>query len=437
MLDKLPADWKLLPLEDCMSAIIDYRGMTPQKSSFGVPLITAKIVKGGRLLDVDEYIPQEDYDDWMRRGLPEPGDVVMTTEAPLGEIAQLDDRQVALAQRLITLRGKPELLDNTFLKFLMLSDFVQNQLRARATGTTVLGIKQSELRKVILAIPPLREQRAIACILGTLDDEIELNWRMNKTLEAMARALFKSWFVDFEPVYAKAEGKQLVGIDAGTDTLFPSEFEDSPLGKIPREWRVIKVSDFCSTQYGYTASARDKPIGPKFLRITDMNKEDWIDWQSVPYCEITDDTLPKYQLHVGDLLVSRMADPGKAAIVEEDTHAVFASYLVRLTTNNLGSSYYLFYFLRSEQYREYANGAMSGSVQAGMNARVITAANMLLPPQDTIYAFYQRIYPLRQRIVINLKESHTLTDIRAALLSKLMNGEIQIDKAEQFLEIGI
>ena len=104
-----------------MTTIIDYRGKTPKKTAYGIPLITAKIVKGGRIMTPQEFIAPEDYDVWMRRGLPEPGDVVMTTEAPLGEIAQLDGRKVALAQRLITLRGKPDLLDNTYLKFAMQS----------------------------------------------------------------------------------------------------------------------------------------------------------------------------------------------------------------------------------------------------------------------------------------------------------------------------
>ena len=130
-----------------------------------------------------------------RRGLPQPGDIVMTTEAPLGEIAQLGSSRVALAQRLITLRGKNAILDNTFLKFLMQSAEVQNQLRARATGTTVLGIKQRELRKVVLTLPSLPEQRAIAHILGALDDKVELNRQMNETLESIARATFKSWFI--------------------------------------------------------------------------------------------------------------------------------------------------------------------------------------------------------------------------------------------------
>ena len=188
-----------------MTAIIDYRGRTPRKVSSGIPLITAKIVKGGRIMTPTEFIAAEDYDPWMRRGIPQSGDVVVTTEAPLGEVAQLNHQRVALAQRLILLRGKSRVLDNRFLKYLMQSEGVQDQLYGLATGTTVTGIKQGELRQIELALPPIFEQEAIAHILGTLDDKIELNRRMNATLEATARALFRSWFVDFHPVRAKME----------------------------------------------------------------------------------------------------------------------------------------------------------------------------------------------------------------------------------------
>ena len=116
-----------------MAAIIDYRGKSPEKTRFGVPLVTAKIVKGGRIEKPEEFIAETDFEEWMRRGMPKPGDIVMTTEAPLGEVAQLDDRKVALAQRVITLRGKPDLLDNTFLKFLLQSNPVQEELHSRGT----------------------------------------------------------------------------------------------------------------------------------------------------------------------------------------------------------------------------------------------------------------------------------------------------------------
>ena len=164
--------WPTYMLEDCMEAIIDYRGKTPKKTTFGIPLITAKIIKKGTILPVEEYISPDDYNEWMRRGLPKQGDVVLTTEAPLGEVAQLQNSKVALAQRVVTLRGKNGFLDNTFLKYLLLDNSVQNLLKSKSTGTTVTGIKQRELRKIKLSFPPFSEQQAIAHILGTLDDKI-------------------------------------------------------------------------------------------------------------------------------------------------------------------------------------------------------------------------------------------------------------------------
>ena len=201
-------NWQVIPLEDAVEALIDYRGKTPKKTDSGIPLITAKIVKNGRIETPTEFIADEDYDLWMTRGLPKVGDVVLTTEAPLGEVAQLDSAKVALAQRIVTLRGKSGFLDNDFLLYLIQSSFVQNQLESRASGSTVRGIKQSELRKVILLVPPYEEQKWIALQIKSLDKKIEINRQINQTLEQMAQAIFQSWFVDFEPVKAKIAARE-------------------------------------------------------------------------------------------------------------------------------------------------------------------------------------------------------------------------------------
>jgi len=138
-------------------------------------------------------------------------------------------------------------IDPRFLLYAYLGPEFQETIRSRTVhGSTVDRILLTEFPSFQIRFPPLPEQRAIAHILGTLDDKIELNRRMNETLEAMARALFKSWFVDFDPVCAKAEGRQPPSMDAETAALFPNAFEDSPLGKIPREWRVGRVGELAS-----------------------------------------------------------------------------------------------------------------------------------------------------------------------------------------------
>jgi type I restriction enzyme S subunit len=217
-----------LTIEEATERLIDYRGKTPPKTNFGVRLVTAKVVKGGQIHDEPaEYIAADFYDEWMRRGLPQKFDVLLTTEAPLGEVAILrDDARIALAQRIILLRARPGLLDPVYLFYALQSDFGQGELKARASGTTVLGIKQSELRKVRIPVFPLPIQKRIAGILSAYDELIENSQRRIKILETMARALYREWFVHFR---------------------FPG-FENhprvaSPLGEIPQGWEVKKLGE--------------------------------------------------------------------------------------------------------------------------------------------------------------------------------------------------
>jgi type I restriction enzyme, S subunit len=159
----------------------------------------------------------------MVRGLPRPGDVVMTTEGPLGEVIQLDKDTAAFAlgQRIVCLRGKDRKLDNTFLRYLLTSPSQQSILAGYATGTTVLGISQKALRSVPITFPAWKEQQQIGGLLAALDNKIELNRRMNETLESMARAIFKEWFVDFGPTRAKMEGRPPY-LAADIWSLFPT-----------------------------------------------------------------------------------------------------------------------------------------------------------------------------------------------------------------------
>jgi len=432
MINEFPSHWQMMPIADCMSAIIDYRGKSPGKVPFGVPLVTARIVKNGRILSPEEFIAPSEYGLWMRRGFPQAGDILVTTEAPLGEVAQLDGRMVALAQRLITLRGKPGLLDNTFLKFAMQSSFVREQLQARATGTTVLGIRQSELRKVNLPIPPLAEQRAIAHILGTLDDKIELNRRMNETLEAMARAIFKSWFVDFGPVRAKAEGRPPFGMDAATAALFPGSFQDSPLGKIPKGCRVCPIGDVVEAVGGATPSTSNPAFWDgeiHFATPKDMasltapillDTERSITQAGLE--NISSGLLPK-----GTVLLSSRAPIGYLAILEVPV-AVNQGIIAMICDKELPNLYVLHW---TRENMDTIIGNANGTTFQEISKRNFRPIQALVPPSDLLNRFVQLAAPLHGRIVANLFESRTLAAIRDALLPKLISGEIRVKDAER------
>ena len=172
-LGRIPREWEVCPIEDKLERIIDYRGKTPEKITSGIPLITAKNVRDG-FLDPEprEYIAEENYDSWMTRGIPKQGDILFTTEAPLGNVARVPDYEMALAQRLLTLQANPSTLDSGYLFWLLLWPNSRRRLGQRSTGSTVLGIKQSIFRGVPFQFPPLSEQKAIAAALDAHDARI-------------------------------------------------------------------------------------------------------------------------------------------------------------------------------------------------------------------------------------------------------------------------
>jgi len=439
----MEGEWKTLPLEDCMAAIIDYRGKSPDKTTFGVPLVTAKIVKGGRIEKPEEFIAEEDFDEWMCRGMPMPGDIVMTTEAPLGEVAQLDGRKVALAQRVITLRGKPDVLDNTFLKFLLQSNSVQEEIRSRGTGTTVVGIRQSELRKVSLTFPPLAEQKAIAAVLGALDDKIELNRRMNATLERIAQALFQSWFVDFDPVRAKLDGRKPVGLDAATAALFPDSFQDSAVGHIPHGWKVGVLDELTSFviggDWGATELTDDETVSCYCIRGADIPSLQSGGVGKMPTRFLKPSSVEKRQLSDGDLAIeisggSPTQCTGRPvlasdALLQNLGQPLVASNFCRIVKlKSPALSKFVYLWLR----RLYDAGELfqfeTGTTGIKNFAFVIFSEKypLVVPDLRVAEAFDRAVSPFFTRIQANSQESRTLATLRDTLLPKLLSGDLSV-----------
>ena len=312
--------------------------------------------------------------------------------------------------------------------------------------STRASLNNAMLARLSVAIPPFADQVAIGRILKALDDKIELNRRMNGTLEDVARALFKSWFVDFDPVHVKpalgeaegAEGRRPYGMDADTAALFPNTFDDSPLGEVPTGWAVRRLGDVTEKpQYGFTASAQSKAVGPRFLRITDINKVPWIDWSSVPYCHISADDYQKYRVQESDLLIARMADPGHGVMIEDDVEAVFASYLIRFRPRNVTYGRYLQYWLRSDSYWSIVAARSSGSTRASLNAKVLAAFDVLVPPEAVVRTFGQKVDALRSKLTGSVGESGTLAALRDALLPKLISGELRVKDADKVVAAAI
>ena len=427
------SDVRSVALEDCVDALIDYRGKTPRKVDTGIPLITAKVVKKGRIADPTEFVSEDDYGPWMTRGLPEIGDVVITTEAPLGEVGQIQRLPVALAQRIVTLRGKKGVLDNDFLLYLMQSENFQAQLRGRSSGTTVVGIKQSELRKITLELPPIQEQVHIGATLKALDDRAELLRQTNATLKKLSQALFKSWFVDFDPVRAKAEGRELEGMDSATAALFPNDFVNSELGPIPKGWSLSSIGEHTAVIDCLHAKKPELlPTGKPYLQLNCIGE----DGQLIPASAglISEDDYKKWTSRIevsqGDCVITNVGRVGAVAQIPSGFRAAIGRNMTAIRPKfGLPPTFLIELLMSDSMKREIQQKTDAGTILNALNVKSIPMLRFVHAPADVLNRFEAVSRPLRAAMEANLQRSDSLAAIRDTLLPRLVSGSLRLPDA--------
>lgn len=389
----VPDRWTNSPLNQVVSDFIDYRGKTPTKTNSGIPLITAKVVKDGRVFQTQEYIAESEYDSWMRRGIPEAGDVILTTEAPLGEVAFIPEGKIALAQRIITLRGKEDELDNRFLKYSLQSPLMQYRLTARESGSTVSGIKSSELKVTDLLHPEdFNEQKSISAVLGSLDDKIELLREQNETLETLAQTLFKRWFIDFN--FPDANGNPYK--DSG-GTMMPSEF-----GEIPKGWRVGKLAEGVYVRYG-----KDHKV---------LNGGEYPCYGSGGIMRYVERTLCDNE----SVLIPRKGTLSNLMYVREPFWSVDTMFFTEFRQDNFVKYFYL---LMDRVNLEDMN---VGSAVPSMTTAVLNEMRLIYPDAQNLKNFEGVCEELYAKAESNTQQIKTLSQLRDTLLPRLMKGEIRI-----------
>jgi type I restriction enzyme S subunit len=194
---------------------------------------------------------------------------------------------------------------------------------------------------------------------------------------------------------------------------------------------VGKICDSAKFKYGYTESALNNPQLPKYLRVTDINKNSYIDWDTVPNCPIDDNQLEKYALKKNDIVIARMADPGKVAIIEEDIKGIFASYLIKIEYDRKKvTPYFLFYTLRSPYYLGLFSGANSGSTRGSINAKAIGGTYFIYPPIGTLRFFDKKVSVLRNQIIQLNRMNINLKLTRDMLLPRLISGKISVENLD-------
>jgi len=332
----------------------------------------------------------------------------------------------------IVLRGREGVSDNGFVYYLTRSKLVRNYAISQMSGTSGRQrVPLSALAHLRAPLPPLPEQRAIAHILGTLDDKIELNRRMNETLEAMARAIFKSWFVDFEPVRAKMEGRwrpgeSLPGLPAYLYDLFPDRLVNSELGEIPEGWRVALLGDLLEFIKGKKPiETIDRPSESLYPVILIETLDTGASSMYAPSAGMV-------QASTDDVLM--IMDGASSGRVETGHEGLVGSTIAKvIPKQNAPGKRFLYYFLKHIEPETRRH--LTGTSIPHADKSWISQQRICIPSCSEILKNFEQFGDtIRKRIMANYLESRTLAALRDALLPKLINGEMRVKDAEKFWE---
>ncbi len=367
-------------------SFIDYRGKTPPKTTAGIPLITAKIIKNGTILPPQEFIAKDYYDEWMRRGIPQKGSIVFTTEAPLGEVAQIKtDERIAFAQRVIVLEPNSERLYSDYLLYALQDQTLKERIKARATGTTVIGIKAAELKKVIIDLPPIAVQKSISMVLRSLDDKIELNQKINENLERQAQAIFQQ--------------------------MFPYTVTDA----LPDGWRVGTVGEIVELH-----DAKRIPLSGTVRE--QMKSKTYPYYGAASLMDYVDDYIfdGKYLLLGED---GTVVDAAGYPVLQYVWGKFWVNNHAHILTGKHGFNIESLYLLFKQTP---VKSIVTGAVQPKISQANLRSIQVTIPPEDRILSFNGQIEPLFLQIRLNEEQNTILNTLRNTLLPKLMAGEIEV-----------
>ena len=413
--------WPQLSLREAGIDLIDCDHRTPSVCEAGFPYVAIPQLKEGHLDLADaRLISADDFEDWTRKAKPQAHDVVLSRRCNPGETAYVPEgKTFAVGQNLVLLRSKGTKVYPPFLRWLTRGPEWWDQIEKYLNyGAVFDSLKCADVPNFTLTIPPLPEQRCIAHILGTLDDTIELNRRMNATLEAMARAHFRSWFVNFDPVRAKAEGREPAGMDAATAALFPDGFEESALGEIPKGWESGSVYEVADVIYGApftSALFNDVGMGEPLIRIRDLANESPGVW--------TPEVHPKgYKIQRGDIVVG-MDGEFRAYLWGGEEGWMNQRICVFKSKSGWSAA-----FVRNAIIEPLAHveATETATTVIHLGKADIDLFRVVLPSSEVADLFNRTCQPRYDRIVANKQESRTLAVIRDALLPKLISGEVRI-----------
>ncbi len=404
-------DWRTVSLGEVAEIIGGGTPSTKKPENYGgdIPWITPKDLSNYKFRYVtsgERNITKQGLASSSAKLLPKNA-VLFTSRAPIGYVA-LAKNEVATNQGFKSLLLKDGNIPEFF--FYLLKHYTP-KIESYASGSTFKEISGGVLKSIEVTIPDFEDQKAIAHVLGTLDDKIELNQKMNQTLEEIAKAIFKSWFVDFDPVRAKAEGRP-TGLSPEVSDLFPDELVDSEIGEIPKGWDIRGLDHYLLLQRGFDLPSKDRIEG---------------DFPVVAASGISSThNFPKAK--APGVVTGRSGVLGNVFFVQQDFFPLNTTLWVK--EFYAATPVFAYFLLGTIDFAVFN----AGSAVPTLNRNHLSSLRFPSPQQKLIDQFTKIATPLMESLDLRTKESSTLEQIRDTLLPKLISGELRIPDAEKFLE---
>ncbi|GIU41125.1 hypothetical protein TUM3794_20920 [Shewanella colwelliana] len=433
------SNFQTLKLRDVIEIVIDNRGRNPKSySDYGVPVIDNYLIVSeaeADLSQVKRYIDEHTYNTFIRKYISK-GDVLMTLVGNgYGKVAITPEQQCIIIQNTIGLRCNKD-NDNLYLYYLLKAN--REVLMNLNRGAAQPSIKVGDILDLEFTFPPLHIQQKIGSTLGDLDKKSSLNSQANQTLEEMAQAIFKSWFVDFDPVKAKMNGEQPEGMDAATASLFPEKLVESELGLIPEGWSVEQAKSQFDVLRGFSYKGKGL-VGSLDEGVPMHNLNSVLEGGGYKYAGLkfySEEFKEKFAIQEGDVLVANTEQGhnhlliGYGAMVPKHlAHGFFShhTYRVRPKNNSNMTPEFIERLFGKGRFVRQVQGFTNGTTVNMLPVAGMEMPQFIVPSKALTQKFSVLVKPIKAMIEENHKSNIELAKLRDTLLSKLLSGEITLD----------
>ena len=408
-------------------------GETCNESPQGLPLLNGPTEFGAHHPTPVQYTTDP-------RKKAKSGDILFCVRGSTTGKMNWADREYAIGRGIAAIRHKRGKEYQHFLRGLI--DFRLPELLAQATGSTFPNVSYDQLEKLPWRVIDENEQYVIAQVLGALDDKIELNRKTNETLKTLAQGIFKSWFLDFDPVHVKASGKNPSGLDAATTELFPASFQDSPIGPVPKSWKVERFDAHITADRGLSYKGeglRDDHTGLPMHNLNSIYEGGGYKHEGIKY--YAGEYREKHLLKPGDMIVANTEQGfdhlliGHAAIVPKryGSKGIYSHHIYRVRHRPASpfSPHYLVELFNNPRWHYWISGFSNGTTINMLPKDALEMPLLVVPPVELVKQFSTLAAAVHSQVEANLEQSHTLAALRDALLPKLLSGELRVPQVKQ------